>query len=243
MTTTTEESIEVVRKFKDVTLQKLMVKYARVTVKIKYFVKEMEVNIQDAITALCFADIKKHTVFCTDHAFETIDTIDKLFHHIGRYCTIFDYNVLDTFLQVIECQDGIDELNKFTELLQSGILKEVDLLSESGKLWDPADQFIQGSYKFVVEYVGGTGLLEAQKMIQSIIQQRVDLKRGTLIFRGFGNGSILFIYQVSEAVKLYLLQYTFTEQDLVMFAALFIKKLTINDDIIMTSYEEVCVCV
>ena len=37
--------------------------------------------------------------------------------------------------------------------------------------------------------------------------------KGSLIFKGVDVGSILFIYQISEAVKSYLLQYKFIEQD------------------------------
>ena len=240
MTTDTKESIKVVKKFKKNTLVELKEKYVEVILKIKDLVTKKGINLQEAITALCYADDEKSTVFSADNAFETIDTIDKLFQWMGKYCTIFDNDVLNIFLKAVKCKDAITELNEFTELLQNSVLKEVDLLSESGKLWNPADYSIQGSYKFVVEYVGGTGLPKAQKMIQSIIQQRVDLKEGTLIFRGFGTGSVLFIYQIWEAVKLYLLQYTFTEQDLIMFAALFIRQLTVDNVIIMTSYEEVC---
>ena len=224
-----------VKQFRDVTVY-LKKKFVEVILKIQCVVKKAQVDVKNVITVLCFADDDKCTVFSTDDAFKTITTVKELLHCIARYCTIYDYAVLDVFVQATECQDAIDELNKFTNLLQNHVLKEVDLLTEFEELQNP-DDFMQGTYKFVVEYVGGTGTLKVQKMIQNIIQERVHLKRGTLVFKGFAAGSVLFIYQVSEAVKLHLLRYKFTEQDIVQFAALSIKKLTVDGIVIMTSHE------
>ena len=245
LTVTTEIVVKIeLKEFKNATIVLLQKKYVHVILRIKHLVKESQIDIQDVIIALCFNDYDKSTVFCTDNAFETISTVEKLFLCLGKYCTVFDYTVLEIFVQATSCVEAIDELNRFTELLQNRVLQEVDLMSEVGELLNP-DDHIQGTYKFVVEYVGGTGTPKAQKMIQSIIQQRASLRRGTLIFKGFSTGSILFIYQVSEVVKHHLLQYKFIEQDLLLFAALYIKKLIIDGIVIMTSHEEVgaCVCV
>ena len=70
-----------------------------------------------------------------------------------------------------------------------------------------------GTYKFVIEYVGGKCTIETKEMVQSIVEQSVRLRKGTLIFKGVHVGSILFIYQIADTVKSYLLQYKFTEQD------------------------------
>lgn len=234
VTTATEKPKELVKQFRDVAVS-LKIKFAKVILKIQCVIKKTQIDVKNVITVLCFADDNKCTVFSTDNAFKTIRTLEKLFHSIGRYCTIYDYSVLDIFVQATKCQDAIDELDKFTRSLQNHVLKEVDLLTECEELRNP-DDFMQGTYKFVVEYVGSTGSLKIQKMIQNIIQERIHLKRGTLVFKGFDTGSVLFIYQVSEAVKLHLLHYKFTEQDSVQFAALSITRLTVDGVVIMTSH-------
>ena len=71
-----------------------------------------------------------------------------------------------------------------------------------------------GNYKFVIEYVGSKCKMGTKEMIQSIVEQSVRLRKGSLIFRGFDLGSLLLVYQILEVVKNYLLQYKFTEQDL-----------------------------
>ena len=55
--------------------------------------------------------------------------------------------------------------------------------------------------------------IETKEMVQGIVEQSVRLNKGVLIFKGIDSGSILFIYQISEAVKTYLLEYKFTEKD------------------------------
>ena len=86
------------------------------------------------------------------------------------------------------------------------------MISEYGELLHP-DDFMPGTYKFIIEYVGGKCTIETKEMVQGIVEQCVCLKRGVLIFKGVDVGSILFMYQISEAVKNYLLQYKFTEED------------------------------
>ena len=86
-------------------------------------------------------------------------------------------------------------------------------MSEYGELLHP-DDFMPGTYKLIIEYVGGKCKMGTKEMIQGIVEQSVHLKEGVLIFKGFDVGSILFIYQISEAIKNYLLQYKFTKQDI-----------------------------
>ena len=120
--------------------------------------------------------------------------------------------MLDILVQASECPEAIKELTDFTELLQNSVLTEIDLMSEHGELLHP-DDFMPGTYKFIIEYVGGKCKIGTKEMVQGIVEQSVHLKKGALIFKGFDVGSILFIYQISKAVKVYLLQYKFTEQD------------------------------
>ena len=175
--------------------------------------KERKIDIEELITMLSFDDIENKSIFSTDTVFSTIRTEIQLFHQVSKYCkSIYDYHVLGILVQASECPEAIKELTDFTELLQYSILTEIDLISEHGELLHP-DDFMPGTYKFIIEYVGGKCTIETKEMVQGIVEQSVRLKKGILIFKGFDVGSILFIYQISEAVKNYLLQYKFTEQD------------------------------
>ena len=193
---------------------RLRQKYSKVIMRLIHIFEEKEVNIKELITMLCFDDVEKNSVFSTDASFITIRTEIQLFHHVAQYCKgIYDYRLLDILVQASECPEAIKELSDFTELLQNSILTEIDLISEHGELLHP-DDFMPGTYKFIIEYVGGKCTIGTKEMVQGIVEQSVRLKKGVLIFKGFDVGSILFIYQISETVKNYLLRYKLTEQDI-----------------------------
>ena len=184
---------------------------------------------------LCFDDVDKKSVFSTDTAFSKIKTENQLFHHVAQYCKgIYDYEVLDVLVQASECPEAIKELTDFTELLQNSVLTEIDLMSKHGELLHP-DDFMPGTYKFIIEYVGDKCKIETLKMVRGVVEQSVCLQKGVLIFKGFDVGSILFIYQISEAVKNYLLQYKFTEQDVRFLEENNVTSLIVNGVRIMSS--------
>ena len=235
MTRDLVKCVEVKRQFRDFLVTRLRKVYSKVVMKLIHIFKEKKVNIEELITILRFDDIEKKSVFSTDNVFNTIRTEIQLFQHVGHYCKgICDYRVLDILVQASECPEAIKELSDFTKLLQNSILTEIDLMSEHGELLHP-DDFMPGTYKFIIEYVGGKCTIETKEMVQGIVEQSVRLRKGTLIFKGLNVGSILFIYQISKAVKNYLLQYNFTEQDVSFLESNSITSLIVDGVKIMSS--------
>jgi len=229
------ECVEVKRQFRDFVITKLQQKYSKVVRKLIQIFKEKKIDIEELITVLNFNDVDKTSVFSTEAAFSTIRTEIQLFHHVGHYCKgIYDYRVLNILVQASDCPEVIKELTDFTESLQNSILTEIELMSERGELLHP-DDFLPGTYKFIIEYVGGKCTVETKEMVQGIVEQSIRLKKGVLIFKGVDAGSILFIYQISEVVKDYLLQYKFTEQDIIFLEGNNIKSLIVDGVNIMSS--------
>ena len=227
--------IEVRKQLRDFVLAKLRRTYTQVVRRIINIFKEKKIDIEEVITILCFDDVEKTSIFSTDSVFNTIKTEAQLFHCVAQYCkSIYDYRVLDVLVQASGCPEAIKELTDFTELLQNSILTELDLMSEHGELLHP-DDFMPETYKFVIEYVGGKCKLGTKEMVQTIVEQSVHLSKGTLIFKGFDVGSILFIYQISATVKNYLLQYKFTKRDLTFLEGNNIMSLIVDGVRIMSS--------
>ena len=232
-----EKCAEVKKQFRDFVIKRLRQKYSKIVKKLIDIFKEKKINIEEIITILCFDDVNKKSIFSTDTAFSTIKTDIQLLHHVAQYCKgIYDYQVLDILVQASNCPEAIKELNDFTESLHNSILTKVELMSEHGELLHP-DDFMPGTYKFIIEYVGGKCTIETKEMVQGIVEQSVRLKRGTLIFKGFDAGSILFIYQISEAVKHYLLEYKFTKEDVAFLEGNKITSLIVDGVIIMSSLQ------
>ena len=227
--------VEVRKRFRGMEIAKLQRKYSNILKELIKIFKEKKVDIEEVITILSFNDVDKKSVFSTDAAFSTIKSEIQLFHHVAKYCkSIYDYQVLNYMVEASGCPEAVKVLTDFTALLQNSILTEIDLMSEHGELLHP-DDFMPGTYKFIIEYVGGKCTIETKEMVQGIVEQSVCLKKGVLIFKGFDVGSILFIYQISEAVKNYLLQYKFTEQDVRFLEGNNITSLIVDDVRIMSS--------
>ena len=89
------------------------------------------------------------------------------------------------------------------------------------------DDFTSGTYRFVIEYIGGKCRIGTKEM--------VHLKKGVLVFKGLDVGSILFVYQISGIVKDYLLQYSFTRQNCIFLLENKIASLTVDGVVIMSS--------
>ena len=229
------ECAEVKKQFRDFVVMRLRQKYSKVVRKLIHIFKENKVDIEELITILRFDDVEKKSVFSTDNVFNVIRTEMQLFQHVGHYCkSIYDYRVLDVLIQASECPEAIKELTDFTESLNHSVLTEIDLISEHGELLHP-DDFMPGTYKFIIEYVGGKCTIETKEMVQGIVEQSVHLKKGVLILKGVDVGSILFIYQISEAVKNYLLEYKFTEEDVTFLKGNNITSLIVDGVRIMSS--------
>ena len=212
--TVATSDVVVKKQFRPFRLMKLREQYSRVVRRLIHIFREKKIDIEELITILRFDDAEKNTIFSTDSVFNTINTEIKLFQSVALYCKgIYDYQVLVILVQASQCQEAIKELDDFTKMLQNSILAEIDLISDHGELLHP-DDFMSGTYKFIIEYRGGKCTVGTKEMIQNIVEQSVNLKRGILIFRGFDIGSCLLIYQISEVVKKYLLDYRFTKQDL-----------------------------
>ena len=174
--------------FRDFVIMRLRQKYSKVVRTLIHIFKEEKVDIKELITTLCFNDVDKTSVFSTDAAFNIINTEIQLFQHVAQYCKgIYDYRALDILVHASDCPEAIKELTDFTESLHNSILTEIDLMSEHGELLHP-DDFIPGTYKFIIEYVGGKCTIETKEMIQGIVKQHVRLNKGVLIFKAFGEG-------------------------------------------------------
>ena len=214
------------------TLAKLKGKYAEVFEKIRLIIESRKLDVNSLIIKLCLLDDDNTTIFSTDDAFKNIQNTATLFHHIGRYCSIYDYELFVAFLESTGCQEAINLLDDFTKTISSSILSELDLLCDDGELRNPKD-FMHGTHKLVIKYVGGNCTLKTKGWIQSIVCEHFHLKKGSIIFKGVEEGCVAFIYQISSAVKSYLLHCSFTTTS-TFFTVNKIKCLLIDDEELCT---------
>ena len=193
------------------TVTKLKARYANVTVNICNILKGKNLDVNSLILKLAALDHDNITIFSTDQAFRQIHSINELFIHISNHCSIYDYELLTEFVESTECQEAIKLLDDFTKELHSSVLSDLGLLRDDGELRDPQD-FMPGTHKLVIKYVGGKCTMKTKGLVQNIVCERFNLRKGSIFFKGVQMSSVAFVYQISPAVKGYLQQYPITAE-------------------------------
>ena len=111
-------------------------KYIKVVGQVKLAIEQKKYKIDELISNLAAADDDNQTVFSTDEAFCKIKNTNQLFIWIGKYRSMYDYELLLAFVESIDCKEAIKLLDDFSKELHSSILKDLDLLSKDGELRD-----------------------------------------------------------------------------------------------------------
>ena len=206
-------------------LAKLKGKYTKTFKKIKCIIESKQLKLEELLTTLDMAHQNTCTEVSTDGTANKITTLDELFSHISEYCSIYDYELLQVFLESSdECDEAVTLLEEFTEELNNSILKELDLMSEIKN-----KPIMNGTYTLKIKYTGKEKCtLPTKNMVQRIVIESFKLKRASIIFIGVEEGCIAFIYQISAAVKSYILQHTITPDGLGLLASHDIKCLIVD---------------
>ena len=209
------------RRFSHRTIVRLKVKYACICIEIKCILEERKININNLIISLCATDDRNLTVFSTDEAFKMINSIDKLFLQIGKYCSMYDFDLLLALVESTKCQEAVKLLDDFTEELRCSILKDLNLLSEDGELLNPCD-FMENTHKLVIKYLGNTECtLETKEKIKNVVYGCFRLKKGCITFKGVQEGCV---------AKAYMMQIKVTPSDVTTFAEHHIISVSIDDE-------------
>ena len=202
-------------------------RYIKIFRKIKNVIESKQFEIEDLKMILNMVHQNDCTVFSTDDTFSKVSTINQLFDHINNYCSIYDYELLQIFLESLEeCDEAVNLLEEFTEDLKSSILKELDLMPE---IKDYPKYLMNGTFTLKIKYTGHKKCtLSTKNMVQQIVIESLKLKKASIIFRGLEEGGIAFVYQISAVVKSYILQYKFTPDGLASLAVHDIKCLIVD---------------
>ena len=96
-----------VKQMRACTITKLKGRYAAVVEKLRLIIDNRKLSINSLILKLCSLDEDNITIFSTDKAFKEIHSTTELFHHIGQYCSIYDYELLEAFVESTECEEVI----------------------------------------------------------------------------------------------------------------------------------------
>ena len=178
-----EGTAEITRRLNAHTLARLDGRLSNTLSKIMRILEEEKFEVQKLINNLSASDLNKITVFSSNEVFGKIKTYPMLSQEISKYCSIYDYKLLKSFVESTECQEAIDVLTTFTDEMHTIILKELDLLSDCGKKLNP-DDLLSGTYTLAIEYIGGYCTIQIKTVIQNVIREHFHLQKGTITFKG-----------------------------------------------------------
>ena len=222
------EEIEAKLNFHARVISSLAGKYAKIVNQIKDMFEKKNFEVKDLILNLCSCDAANLTIFSTDEIFAKVTNTTELFHEIGKYCSMYDYELLLALVESTGCEEAIQALDDFDEQLKRSILRNLDLLSEDGMLRDP--QIMPGTHSLKIKYVGGKCTLKNNEIIKRVVYECFHLERVSLTFRGAQEGCVAFVYQISSAVKSHLEQYQLTGEDAALLAKHSIAHVLIDDE-------------
>jgi len=198
-------------------IRNLKRKYIKVFNEVKQMFEENNFLVEELITNLAAADEEKLTMFSSDDVYNVIKTIHDLFQKIGKYCSVFDYELLQVLVESTECEEAIKLLEAFTVELNNSIINELHLLSVFQEQSKPT-QLMAGMHRLVIKYTGNKCTLPMKNMIKRVIYECFKLKPGSISLAGIEEGCIAFIYQISAVVKSYLLNCKLGDQEFTLLA-------------------------
>ena len=229
-----EEYIE--RRLNSQTIAVMKGKLAHAINNIQCIIEKNNLDINSLILTLRIADDGKKTIFSTDDAFKKIHSTTELFQHMVSHCSIYDYDLLISLVASIKCKEADKVLKNLKTTLHSSILKDLTLWCDE-KLCDPIS-FMPNTHKLAIKYIGKEECtMKTQNLVKSIIYEHYKLSRASITFKGIEEGCVVFIYQISPAVKAHLLQKTFSD---VLSKNDKIKYLAVDGEVIQ--FKGKCVC-
>ena len=205
-------------------------RYAEVVAQIQSMMKLKGFKISDLICNLKTIDTDKSTIFSKHKAFTKITKMDDLFFWIAKYCNIYNYDLLVSLLESIECAEAKELIDDFTIELQHSVFKELNLSSqvEYSHIPNPVPR----TQTLVIKYIGDKCTIKTENFIRNVICSCFHLKAWSVTFDHVQDGCIALVYRISSDVKSYLLQYETTVNDVTLLKECHIQSIIVDDEVL-----------
>jgi len=179
-------------------------------------------SITELIEQLCATSAvrnKKVPIFDED-MYEK--SVDELWRKLKNFWNIFDYDLLILVIDLSECAEAQEILDKFLEKIDPHAL-DVDLVLHC----EAFNKETWPQLRIKINTENCTPAIKSE--VKDIVSKRYDLEKYALQFIGIKEGCIEFVYHISKALISYLLEFKVTGSIMTDFAAHNIICLQIND--------------
>ena len=206
-------------------LTKIDVEFAKMTTRIKEALHKNKISVSELIERLCTTSAvrnKKVPIFDEDMYKKSID---ELWRKLNNFWNIFDYDLLILVIDLSECAEAQEILDKFLEKIDPCAL-DVDLVLH-------CEVFKKETWPLLRIKVNTEKCTpDVKNKVKDIVSKMYDLQKYALQFAGIKEGCIEFVYCISKAVMSYLLEFKVTGSMMSDFVSNNIICLQINDMIL-----------
>ena len=208
-----------------VKLSEVKVEFANMTERIKEVLHKTEVSVDLLVKQLCtMSAVKmKEVPMFDEDMFGKIKTIDELWRKLMNYWDIFDYDILTFVIDITDCAEAQEILDNFLGRIDISAFEDTDLALHS-EVYEEED-LMQPLLRIKVNAEKYT--LNIKRQIKDIVSKIFHLEEYSLCFCNIKHGC--FVYHISKATMLYLLDFKITGRMMADFATYCIIFLQIND--------------
>ena len=168
----------------------------------------------------------KNVPLLDEDVFENVTTVEKLWQRLSRFWSIYDYDMLKILLRIVKCKKADEIFEDFLSKIDVSAMEDMELVPHYEVF--ERQGLVKPLLRIKVKAECCTN--SVKKEVIEVVSLIFDLKKFSLRFRGIKEGCVELIYEISNAMMLYFLQYKFTGADLAEFAAHDIISIHINND-------------
>ena len=209
------------------TSEDLEVEFAITTNKIKQVLCSSSVNVASVVEQLQTISVvrNKNIPLLDEDVFETVTTVEKLWQKLSRFWSVFDYDMLRILLKIVNCKRANEIFEEFLSKIDVAAMEDMELVL-SCEVFE-RQGLIKPLLRIKVKAEKCTN--DIRRKVEEVVSLKFDLKEFSLRFKGIKEGCIELLYEISNAMMLYLLQCKVTGYDLAEFATYDINSIHINN--------------
>ena len=209
------------------TYEDLEVAFAITTSQIKQVLTNSPIDIISVVEQLqtMTAVRNKNIPLFDEDVLENVTTIEKLWQKLNRFWSIVNYEILRRLLKIVQCKKADEIFQGFLSRIDISALEDVDLVlhceaSEPQGLTKPLLR-VKVTAEKCTSFI--------KRKVEEVVSLKFNLGEYTLRCRAIKQGCFELVYEISNALMSYLLDYDFTKSDAVSFTTHNIISLQIND--------------
>ena len=183
-------------------------KFTKLLDDLKELFEEKHYTVCSLVIHLGVADKSGTTVFSKPDASRNVQTLNDIVFHLTKECKYYSYSLLQNFVEREEYRDATPIVEKYTKIVYSQLLEEMDLMTANEWVKPEECQPSKTTSILEVKIDAKRLLLKEENKIIEVFYKYLKLPSDCLHFIGAKPGSIILVYKMSVKIREFLLHLT-----------------------------------